>query len=124
MFFIFINIFLAILNDAYGGVKGEMDEAEEEARLAAEEAKALGVGKENGVRERAEAMRKAARGRLGRIQTRIARMAKRRKATPLTALDAVADVTVAGINIADLEEEEARLRNRRKKRPGAPPPVI
>ena len=124
MFFIFINIFLAILNDAYGGVKGEMDEAEEEARLAAEEAKANGVGQENGVRERAEAMRKAARGRLGRIQTRIARMAKRRKATPMTALDAVADVTAAGINIADLEEEAARLRNRRKKRSGAPPPVM
>lgn len=123
MFFIFINIFLAILNDAYGGVKQQMEEKEEEARQAREEAKALGHAEEKGgMRTKIDSLRRAARGRLSRFQGRIQSMAKRRKATPLSAMDAIASVTAEGVQLEDLREDGLRRRKKKKKRVGVPPP--
>ena len=86
-----INVFLAILNDAYAGVKGDIEEKkaqdeEEKARRIAEE----GEPERKSVRERIAALRKVARGRLHRFAGRLKGMSLRRRKKPLTVTEAVA----------------------------------
>ena len=129
MFFIFINIFLAILNDAYSGVKGRMQDEEDALRAEKELAAANGVEEKSAVMERLAAMRSAAQGRMSRFQSRLSRMAKRRRAKTATAMDAIQGITAHGVAGAELdalnrELEELRGRKRRKGRThgGGPPP--
>jgi len=92
IFFVLVNVFLAILNDAYGAARAEMDEKMATAReLAAENPKAsLG--------DRAAALRKVARGRFNRFQSRVVRAAKRREKKPKTVNDAIASLYERNVN--------------------------
>ena len=87
MFFILVNVFLAILNDAYGAVKGEMEEKAERDREARNERRRLNPPQS--LAKRAAALQEAARGRFHRFQGRVAGMARRRKVKPMTATDAI-----------------------------------
>ena len=79
MFLILINVFLAILNDAYAGVKGEMEERIEARKLEQEERLAQGLDDDKPDRfakwkaryERAQALAIAARGRYHRFKNRV-----------------------------------------------------
>ena len=133
IFFILINVFLAILNDAYGGVKGDTEELKEEQRAMREEAKAqraaLGIEDQSSLAEKVVQLRKAARGRLNRFQARLKRLSRRRKAEPLTVMDAVAQGTVleaeraeraamlelqAAARVAGAEADDDGVRRRRR----------
>ena len=112
MFFILVNVFLAILNDAYGGVKGELEEEKEAIKAAKEERRAQGFEEKSVVKEKVEQLRRAARGRLHRFQSRLSRMSRRRKKKPLTAMDAIAQATVEGVQLQELDEKALRRRRR------------
>ena len=88
MFLILINVFLAILNDAYSGVKGEMEERKEQRRIEAEEREAMGLNENKGPSRadkmraklaRARALRDVARGRYHRFKNRVQSLAKAKK---------------------------------------------
>ena len=85
MFLILINIFLAILNDAYAGVKGDMEESAEASRVEAEEKEALGIEEERiSRRERARTLAAAARGRYHRFKSRVKSLGMRKRKAPPT----------------------------------------
>ena len=54
----------------------------------------MGIEEKSFVKEKMQLLRKAARGRLSRFQARLQRLAKRRKANPMTITDAVAQATL------------------------------
>ena len=87
MFFILVNVFLAILNDAYATVKGEMEEEQAQAKLA--RAERLANNPPPSLMKRAQILQTAARGRFHRFQARVKNMARRRKVKPMTATDAI-----------------------------------
>ena len=87
MFLILINVFLAILNDAYAGVKGEMEERKEARQLEKEEREAMGINENKVSRAdkmraklaRARALRDVARGRYHRFKNRVQTLTKANK---------------------------------------------
>ena len=87
IFFILVNVFLAILNDAYGSVKGERDERF--AQLKAEREERNRLNPPATTAERVAKLQRAARGRFHRFQARVNAMARRRKRKPATATDAI-----------------------------------
>ena len=85
MFLILINVFLAILNDAYAGVKGDMEEKVEAARVAREAKEALGIEDETvSRRDKAKALAAAARGRYHRFKSRVKSLGLRKRNAPPT----------------------------------------
>jgi len=83
MFFVLVNIFLAILNDAYAKTKEQMDEREQEER-AAKEAKEAAEGKPPG---RIVLLREAGRARIERFRHRVTKLNRRRREEAPTGLD-------------------------------------
>ena len=87
MFLILINVFLAILNDAYAGVKGDMEERAEAARLAQEAKEDSGIEDEKiSRREKAKALAAAARGRFHRFKSRVKSLGLRKRNAPPTGI--------------------------------------
>jgi len=87
MFLILINVFLAILNDAYAGVKQEIEEKSEAARIAQEEREAEGIVDEKGSRrDKARALAAAARGRFHRFKNRVKSLRLRKRNAPPTGI--------------------------------------
>ena len=116
MFFILINVFLAILNDAYSSVKGELEEKKEAARIEKEERIAAGIdtGGSGGVRASIGIMQKAARGRMARYSGQLQRLALRRKImTPTAVLENAADEL--GMTIEEVREMEENARKARRR---------
>ena len=74
MFFVLINIFLAILNDAYAKTKEQMDEREAEAAAAKEAAK-----EEGGEAEATPGLVARGRARIERFKHRVKSLNRRRK---------------------------------------------
>jgi hypothetical protein len=87
MFLILINVFLAILNDAYAGVKQEIEEKSEAARIAQEEREAEGIVDEKvSRRDKARALAAAARGRFHRFKNRVKSLRLRKRNAPPTGI--------------------------------------
>uniref|UniRef100_A0A7S3ESC7 Ion transport domain-containing protein n=1 Tax=Haptolina ericina TaxID=156174 RepID=A0A7S3ESC7_9EUKA len=95
IFMIVLNIFLAILNDAYAGVKYEMEQRNEARRelLASTPKK-----ERKSYLERMRALSKVARGRYYRFSARVGRVRRRNRKTHPTALDVVGEDTLNGPN--------------------------
>lgn len=90
IFFIVVNIFLAILNDAYAGVKGDIEEKKEDREREAEELREailrgdVEEAKKLTKREQLRELHRVARGRFHRFQSRVKSMSlRRRKAPPM-----------------------------------------
>jgi len=75
MFFVLVNIFLAILNDAYAKTKEQMDEREDAARAEKERREA----EEGKPPSTLDVMRKAGRKRIERFRNRVKSLNRRRK---------------------------------------------
>ena len=114
MFFIFVNVFLAILNDAYGSVKSELEEEKEARRIEKEERLASGLETKGGITQRLSIAQRAARGRMQRFQGQLKRLAKR-KQEHQTSNDVVAAGTALGLSYEEIEklDKEGRKRKRR-----------
>ena len=113
MFFILVNVFLAILNDAYGSVKGELEE--EKAALIAEREERIAAGLEerSTMRLRVQIAQRAARARMQRYRSQLKRLAKRRK-RGVTTQDAIAAGTALGMTFEQVEELEKLDAERRR----------
>merc|ERR1711935_817873 len=83
-FFLFIIfMFLILINVAYAGVKGDMEEKVEAARVAREEKEALGIEDETvSRRDKAKALAAAARGRYHRFKSRVKSLGLRKRNAP------------------------------------------
>lgn len=91
MFMIIINVFLAILNDKYGDVRGKLDEERQRKREEKEAREKLeGTPEKKAFLERVRAVRGAARGRFQKFAGRVEAMRRRKKGTPKTMSEVVA----------------------------------
>ena len=87
MFLILINVFLAILNDAYGWVKEQAEEKAQEAIREQEEREAQGIVDEKvSRRDKARALAAAARGRYRRFKNRVKSLRLRKRTAPPTGI--------------------------------------
>ena len=87
MFLILINVFLAILNDAYGWVKEQAEEKAAKERQEQEEREALGIVDEKvSRRDKAKALAAAARGRYRRFKNRVKSLRLRKRTAPPTGI--------------------------------------
>ncbi len=87
MFLILINVFLAILNDAYGWVKEQAELKAAKEREEQEEREALGIVDEKvSRRDKAKALAAAARGRYRRFKNRVKSLRLRKRTAPPTGI--------------------------------------
>ena len=117
MFFILVNIFLAILNDAYGSVMGELQEELTAKRIAREERIAAGLEEPGGgMRQKLTVAQRAARNRMQRYRGQLKRLAKRKRRRGETTVEAVAAGTALGLSYEEVEKLEREAYLRRKNR--------
>jgi len=109
IFFILVNVFLAILNDAYSSVKGARDERMAQKKAEAEEAARLKPP--DSTSARIARLQRAARGRFHRFQSRVSAMAKRRKANPVNTVTDAVDSIHLGAPVSGLDSKQTYTSN-------------